>query len=308
MSNNYFRSNSGEKLPTPCNIADHRNYNQGMQNVMTSASLSGETKQSSFVMVNKPVRFNEYFELLNKLLENIENKIGSEEPLICKKLRPFILSNEVVTTKGSVTTKKTRSKLRSMLLMKEITKIYTASNIPPGISNYVATNTPYRFSQQLESLAWQTTSVGAATFNSYAFTFSLLNDAANYALIFDQYKIDRLEFWLVKRTASGSPGPLHTTIDYTDATSYTTIAQALDNTNCATAEGTEYHYRAFRPHIAVASYSGSFASFTSVPSTWISMVSTGVQHYGFKIACEISSVATIYDLFVRVHFECRSVI
>jgi len=66
--------------------------------------------------------------------------------------------------------------------------------------------------------------------------------------------------------------------------------------------------RKWRPHIATAAYSGVFTSFKNEPSTWIDVASPGVQHYGLKVAADVTSTNSVaIKMFVRVWVQFRNV-
>lgn len=149
-----------------------------------------------------------------------------------------------------------------------------------------------------------------ATFGAVNFTISTLDQVASFSNVFDQYKIDMVELWvsISGQTANtGNSGRFVSVIDYDDSANLTTFNSALDYTNAVVTHANEGHYRRFRPHIAVASYSGTFTSYTNIEATWIDILSTGVQHYGVKFAAEaLSSVNTVVGT-CRFHCSFRAV-
>jgi hypothetical protein len=182
----------------------------------------------------------------------------------------------------------------------------------PAAHNYIPDNQVYKVSQSLVLANAIVTSLALATFATFSFSLSQLDQVASLVAVFDQYRIDEIEMWLFphlssNNAASGNPGLLATVIDYDDSNALTTFAQALDYTNCLTSSGLMGHYRRFRPHLATAAYSGVFTSFANDEETWIDAASTGVLHYGVKSAAATTSSVETYDAIVRFHVSLRNV-
>jgi len=70
---------------------------------------------------------------------------------------------------------------------------------------------------------------------------------------------------------------------------------------------TDSHYRKFIPHVAVASYSGTFTSFTNEVAPWIDIASPSVQHYGLKTACTPTTAVVQYTARARLSVSFRNV-
>jgi len=124
--------------------------------------------------------------------------------------------------------------------------------------------------------------------------------------------IDAVEVWLLPQNSSariGNSGLLSSVIDLDDSSNLTSFAQADDYASVVTSEQTQGHYRHFVPHIAIAAYGSSgFAGYANRSHQWIDCTSSGVPHYGVKIAASPSnSVTTSFDLRYRIHLRFRSV-
>jgi hypothetical protein len=183
--------------------------------------------------------------------------------------------------------------------------------LPQGHS-YIRDNLIYRISQSVEFPANQATSTTVPTFATYAFQLSQVDQVSQLTAIFDQYKIECIEFWLIPHTpdnvtAATNPGLMTTVIDYDDANALSTIGQALDYTNAITASGLSGHYRVFRPHVATAAYSGAFTAYANETAPWLDAASTTVQHYGIKTACSATTAVQTYDAMVRFHLAFRNI-
>jgi len=278
----------------------------------------GDTLPEEIKLENVIPRFVEYFKLVNEMV--LEK--GVEEPLLAKKIRPFLLPNEVVekssasvlvTTKASSKTKKGGNrkggKKGSVKRSGEFGKIYTPSNPAPFPKNYISSNQPMKFSQMIAEGNLFTSSTTIPTFSATYFILNFLDQVTSLTNVFDQYRVNELEYWIepLPGAASGAGGFLYSVIDYDDASNLTSINQACDYTNVISSSASDGHYRRFKPHIAVAAYSGTFTSFTNEDAQWIDSSSINVQHYGIKTACSTTTAAILYTIRVRVHFEMRNV-
>jgi len=158
---------------------------------------------------------------------------------------------------------------------------------------------------QLYFVGALTSSTSVSTFGAFDFTVGSLDQISPLTALFDQYRIDEIEVWLIPRlssTISGSQqaGLLASVIDYDDFNTLSSLAQALDYENCVVAESISGHYRRFKPHAAIAAYSGSFSGFANVESPWIDANSTGVQHYGLKTVWTATDTAYVIDVMARL--------
>lgn len=169
-------------------------------------------------------------------------------------------------------------------------------------------NEVYRIVQTTLQVNSLVTSVSVPSAQSYTFSLSALDQSTQLAAIFDQYRIVKIEFWLIPQVPSAvNLGELATVVDYDDAVALTTFAQAEDYQNCQVGRICEGHFRVFKPHIAVAAYSGTFTSYANKADQWIDCTSTGVLHYGVKAISTVSASATGFDTMVRYHVEFRNV-
>lgn len=120
------------------------------------------------------------------------------------------------------------------------------------------------------------------------FYLAQLSNYTEFTALFDQYKITGIRVQLlpqqnVNQTTSGAitTPTIMTCIDYN---SVNIPAQSSDVLEFQNSQVTTYDQkvdRYFRPKIAVASYSGTFASYSSV-DTWVDTNSPNVQYYGFR--------------------------
>jgi len=182
----------------------------------------------------------------------------------------------------------------------------------PAPRNHIADNQIYRVTEQLLVRNYLNSSVSVDTFTAAAFSFSQLGEATTLASVFDQYRIDEIEIWIIphltnNNSNTGNPGLLTTVVDYDDATALTTVAAAMAYANALTSNSCAGHYHRFTPHCANALYGGSvFTSFGNMSKNWIDTSSPGVQFFGFKTAWLQSSSVETADMVVRFHVSLRN--
>jgi len=152
------------------------------------------------------------------------------------------------------------------------------------------------------------------TFGVYTFTATnSISQFASWAAVFDQYMIREIEVWVTAATSGGSAinygnENLYSVNDYDDGNALTSINAVLAYENVIVTPMSNGHYRKWRPHIATAAYSGVFTSFKNEVSTWIDVASPGVQHYGLKLAADVTSTNSIaIKMFTRVWVQFRNV-
>jgi hypothetical protein len=155
-------------------------------------------------------------------------------------------------------------------------------------------------------------SASLATFAAYNFTLASLDQYTTLVTLFDQYRFKEVEIMFSPRTigangTSTNTGQFATVVDYDDSSTLGTYAQALDYQNVQTSYGTDGHYHRFKPHAAVAAYSGSFSSYANLESPWIDCASSSVQHYGVKTAWTVTDTVYTFDLTARFQLEFRNV-
>lgn len=125
-----------------------------------------------------------------------------------------------------------------------------------------------------------------STFASRTFAVSDFPGSSALLTAFDQYKILQIEAWIdpIVPESTASLPEMTVAVDLDDANTPSSVGQVLDKLGATTASGGASHYHRWRPHTAVAVYSGAFTSFANVPSQWIDSASSNVQHYGLKAA------------------------
>jgi hypothetical protein len=126
---------------------------------------------------------------------------------------------------------------------------------PPGSFN----EQPHNFVDSLQNLAFFTTSTVSNTFAGTFFALSSMNDASEYAAVFDQYRIMAVEITIMPTTQliAGLTGHLLSAIDYDDVATITPALNAQKST-VIISNLQDTIVRSFTPHIAMAAYSGAY--------------------------------------------------
>lgn len=174
----------------------------------------------------------------------------------------------------------------------EVFHFYQTVDFPSAFSAGTASNGVYSFAPNLNTiLSTQLTALQA---------------------IFDQYMIEDCEVWVEAQNQTSTPvgqigGKLYTVVDYDDLSNLTSVGQALSYSNCVATSFNQGHYRRWKPHVALAAYSGTFTSYANVKSIWIDIASPAVQHYGVKVYTDFTSTSTVtFDIRVRLRIGVRN--
>jgi len=230
------------------------------------------------------------------------------ESLASKNSRPFLLAGEVGGSHSSMASHAKGKRKKDKNTLSKVFSVLGAGM--PSMRGPRTDNVPYKIVQTIEVLQFHLSSVSVPTFTAKQFNLGLVDQATQLAAVFDQYRISGIEVWLAPSYSSATTnasGLFTSVVDYDDATALTTVASALDYENALTSEGISGHYHKFVPHVAVASYSGTFVSFNNVTAPWIDAASSTVQHYGIKTAWPATVAVYAYDLVAKLHMEFRNV-
>jgi hypothetical protein len=173
--------------------------------------------------------------------------------------------------------------------------------VPHGIDNKT-----YQVVQTIDSGTFFTTSTTVNTYGSVNFTVNSIDQITQLAAVFDQYRIDLVECWLENLNQETTNSHYVSVIDYDDSNALTVYQTANDYQNAVDSGIQIGHYRRFVPHVAVAAYSGSFASFMNVTAPWIDCSSLTVQHYGLKVAAQPTQVASTITCCYRLTVSFRN--
>jgi len=293
---------------------------------LTSQIIQHNNLHKTKALGSQVMRFVEFF----SLCKEVEFKLGDVEPLSLRSVRPFLLVNELALSKSAPKMKgknnkanmkkgkngkmvrKGKSERSRVNDFSEKNISVTSGNPLPAMNAFIRSNQPYNITQELTITTAFSNSTASATFAGFNFLISNLDQTSSLVAVFDQYRIECIEIWLIPQEVNNTSGTygtglLYSVTDYDDANALTTIGQANDYTNVMVTPAQDIHYRKFVPHCAVAIFSGAFTSYENVVSPWIDASSTGVQHYGIKVACGVVGAAQNYNLQVRYHCQWRNV-
>jgi hypothetical protein len=172
------------------------------------------------------------------------------------------------------------------------------SNLVPEIHVVLTGNVPITF----------TSSTTVPVYGNALFSLGTFAGSSEYTSLFDQYRIDMLEVWIVPLNAQGTTvfGEFDSAVDLDDSNTPATADTVRSKQGAIQTYSGNGHYHRWRPHVAIAGYTGSFSGFTNVSSRWIDSASTAVQHYGLKIALGATPVAVSYQMHYRAHASFRA--
>jgi hypothetical protein len=193
---------------------------------------------------------------------------------------------------------------------------WIGNTVPPRLTQ--SDNQIYTIQQDLQSTFFSQSSSGASI-GASGFEFLYLDQYATLQAVFDQYRVDALEFTFRPTFTANSlttalggsfiPPNLYTVIDYDDLTIPSGLAALRECSNCTTSLY-ETVVRRFKPHIAVAAFNSSFTSSMNVAAPWIDTASANVIHYGVKYGTEPASITNdlqIWSVIGRVQISFRNV-
>jgi hypothetical protein len=168
----------------------------------------------------------------------------------------------------------------------------------------------YNFVQTLVTRNWLQSSSTVLGTSALSVNANTMIQSSVLLALFDQWRIHQVEVWL-KPTPTDQlqsvAQTVYTVIDYDDANNLASEAAAQQYTNVTITSVNEGVYRRFKPHTAVAAYSGAFTAFANATDQWIDSGSPTVQHYGFKALITAASTIVNFDLEYRVWGQFRNV-
>lgn len=199
----------------------------------------------------------------------------------------FVSAQRPRVAKGSKNGKKgARSKSRLVKDGQVVAKIYdvlgvrpypTITSLEQGITVTLVGNA-----------ALFTTSATVPVYGGTFYTLNQFGDYTQYSTLFDQYLIHQIEVWIEPynptMTSSLGSTTMYTAIDLDDANTPAGAADVSERQGSLAGSTVIGRYHKWKPHVAIAEYSGAFTSFGNEPSGWIDVASPAVQHYGLKWA------------------------
>jgi hypothetical protein len=182
-------------------------------------------------------------------------------------------------------------------------------SMPSGLTINKYDNQPFKAVQTIFQPNLFASNAAIQSFAQISFNASSLDQSSQFAALFDQYRIDMLEVWITPKLTAATNDlntAYLTVIDFDDSTSLTTYNSGLDYQNCVTSTVYQSQYRRFKPHIAIAGYTGAFGGYTNATAPWIDWSSANVIHYGIKVAMQPTTAVVNFDVTYRVHFSNRN--
>jgi hypothetical protein len=155
-------------------------------------------------------------------------------------------------------------------------------------------------------------------FASFAFALADVSNNASLGALFDQYRIERIQFRLRSRNIAlfvanqaspnySSVSPL-IVVDRDDNTAPTTLSELKQYDNCVQISGSDSIDIIFEPSITPSVFSGGAFSGYSVDDSgnfWLDMANTGIPHYGLKIGLPalVASTTQRFDWDVEAWYK-----
>lgn len=173
----------------------------------------------------------------------------------------------------------------------------------------------YRYTQNYARTTFSQLAVTATGFGMY-FTLAGINQVATFQALYDQYRIVKIDvtirpmFESNSLTQVGNIIPLlYSAVDEDDASNPSGIAVMSEYSRVRITKGTAKH--TFTPHVAFATYSGAFTSYGTKSNQWIDCASSGVEHYGLKMACTPGGAGQTqlqtWEITARLYLEFKNV-
>jgi len=149
---------------------------------------------------------------------------------------------------------------------------------------------------------------GLVSYAGLTFALSDFGAAATLATVFDQYRIDQLEVWIESTSANATISfpDLYTAVDLDDGNVPVALGNVADKLGSLVGALPGGHYHKWKPHIAVATYSGAFTSYSNQLATWIDCASPNVQHFGLKTAMQSNGSGYAVNAVVRAVISFRA--
>jgi hypothetical protein len=203
---------------------------------------------------------------------------------------------------ASVSKKSAKGKMRT----RDYGKVFDITGVNRPMPQLIGSNQIYRAILSQAGSPFST-NTSTPTYYATSLTLGTLASYSEYVGLFDQYRIKEVEVWIEPNQAATTvASPIwYSAIDLDDSTTPAAIA-VVAGKQTATASSTESgHYHRFKPHVAVAEYSGTFTSYGNIPAGWIDSGSPGVEHFGVKVAIPADGVSRGFSFTYRALVEFR---
>jgi len=165
---------------------------------------------------------------------------------------------------------------------------------------------PFTFERNRSLTITQTSTVVEYT-QALDFKLTDFPGNGNLTAFFDQFRILQAIVTLLP-IAQTNATPLLSVIDLDDNTA-SPVSDLQEYSSLMVTQPGVTHERVFTPRAAVAAYSGSaFTSYAQAPpGMWFDLDSSGIPHYGLKLAMPVlpSSGVSTYSVSVKLVIQCR---
>jgi len=157
-----------------------------------------------------------------------------------------------------------------------------------------------------------TTSTSLEVDTQLNFPASNLGNSANFAAVFDQFRVIgvSVKFMPANVAGGGYPPevPIYSAIDYDDSNA-TVLSALLQYDTLKIASSTNYWERSLVPRVAVALYSGSaFTGYGNASAMqWVDVNSINTPYYGLKLATAISPGTCTIPYMVSLTIQFRNI-
>lgn len=169
--------------------------------------------------------------------------------------------------------------------------------------------------------------LGVATPIAQGLQFNLnqLPSSGEFQSLYDQYKINGVKLKITPATSEGilSPlagtaqplgfSPLHTVLDFDDATVPTSEDQLLEYGSHKQTAPFRSHTRYFKPKCAMQVYrSATSTAYRPISSQWLDMSYVDVPHYGVKVWASAPNTnsgtaqSITYKVYATLYFACKN--
>ena len=153
--------------------------------------------------------------------------------------------------------------------------------------------------------------VAPAYYGKY-FTIGELDNFSSLSAVFDQYRITKIDCWLLPSITNVTDGTqtvpeIYSAVDIDDGATPASVSQLYQYESTVASKALCGHYHSWVPRASLAAYgTAGFVSSANVVSPWIDCSSSSVQHYGIKVAITAGSPPIKYDLIFRIHADFQS--
>lgn len=177
-------------------------------------------------------------------------------------------------------------------------------------SKTLADRSVIRIVATVEAATLFSSSITVPAFFGYYWQVNYADNFTNLAGVFDEYHIAEIEAVVLPQVtevtqAALDVGTYVTAVDVDDAATPTTVAQVSSYPSSMFGTATTARYHRWKPHYAVATYSGSFTSYSSA-SGWVDCSSPNVQWYGLKGATPVVNTAQAFRIMSRMTILFRA--